>query len=196
MITFSGPPIDDAELLGRCPPNLAEALRRVNGFILHGGGLHVRGACLAPDWHSLRDAWLGEAAFHRLYPGLRPDDVPFAQDCVGNQFLLRDGSVLLLDTETSEIEDLEVDLATLLEASADPERCIGMETLSAFRAQGGSLSPGELLSVYPPFCSKEAEDGVSVQAVPAHERRAFLADFAGQIRDVADGEQIRIDVVE
>lgn len=60
-----------------------------------------------------------------------------------------------------------------------------------FRAEGGSLAPGQLLSVYPPFCTKESADGVSLAAVPATDRPGFLAEFARQLPP--DGP-IRIEV--
>src|SRR5688500_691944 len=101
-VTFTGPPIDDEEILARLPASLAGILRQLTGFIQNHDGLHVRGACREPAWHSLRDAWLGEQAFHRLYPDVRPDDVPFAEDCLGDQFLLREGRVWRLYGETGE----------------------------------------------------------------------------------------------
>ena len=38
-----------------------------------------------------------------------------------------------------------------------------------------------MLNVYPPFCTKEAENGVSLAAVPASERLHFLAELARQM---------------
>ena len=55
-VTFTGPPLDDGDLLARLPANLAGQLRKINGFIQFHGGLHVPGVCHEPDWHSLRYA--------------------------------------------------------------------------------------------------------------------------------------------
>ena len=41
-ITFTGPPIDDPDILGMLPTGLAGLLRQLNGFIQFHGGLHVR----------------------------------------------------------------------------------------------------------------------------------------------------------
>src|SRR6187431_3048699 len=120
-LTYSGPPIDDEPLLARIPACLAEYLREMNGFIAFHGGLHVRGACLRPAWHSLRDAWAGASAFHRLYPNVRRRDVPFAEDCMGDQFLLRSGRVYKVSAETGAVEPLNVGLGEFFEAvTADP----------------------------------------------------------------------------
>ena len=80
-----GPPVDDAELLDALPRELRSFLERVNGFVAFDGGLHVRGACESPSWHSLRRRWQGEFALHERYPLLTDTDIPFAEDAVGDQ---------------------------------------------------------------------------------------------------------------
>src|SRR5436190_17613681 len=92
-VTWKGPAVDDLELFRRLPGELVRLLQQQNGFIQYHGGLHVRGACRTPQWHSLRAAWLGKNAFHRFYPDLTPEDIPFAEDCLGDQFLLREKDV-------------------------------------------------------------------------------------------------------
>jgi hypothetical protein len=187
-VTFTGPPIDDAELLDRLPTNLAGLLRQINGFIQFHGGLHVRGACHVPDWHSLRDAWDGPTAFHRHYPEVQPTDVPFAEDCMGDQFLLRQAVVHKLSAETGEIESLDVGLGGFLErVTADPIEYLQLQPLLQFQQEGGSLEPGQLLSAFPPFCTQQAAAGVSLAAISATERRRFLADFSTQLRQIPDG---------
>jgi hypothetical protein len=196
-VTFTGPPLDDEEVLARLPADLVGLLRQINGFIQFEGGLHVRGACRAPAWHSLRDAWEGEAAFHRLYPEVRPEDVPFAEDCLGDQFLLRDGQVWRLWAETGEIESLEVGWSGFFEAvQADPVEYLSLYPLLQFQREGGRLEPGQLLAAFPPFCTKESADGVSLRAIVADERRRFLAELAMQLRDVPDGGKIEFRVEE
>jgi hypothetical protein len=54
---YIGPPIDDPDILDRLPAAYRDFLARTNGYVAYGGGLHVRGACHAPGWHSLRAAW-------------------------------------------------------------------------------------------------------------------------------------------
>jgi hypothetical protein len=196
-LTFTGPPLDDEDLLARLPTNLADLLRQINGFIQFQGGLHVRGACGEPAWHSLRDAWDGDAAFHRLYPEVRPDDVPFAEDSLGDQFFLRNRRVWRLAAETGEVESLGVGLGGFFEAvEADPVEFLSLHPLLEFQREGGRLEPGQLLAAFPPFCTKEAADGVSLAAIPADERRRFLADLAAQLRDLPDGGKIRFQIEE
>lgn len=192
-ITFVGPPVDDEEILAKVPANLAGLLRQLNGFIQFDGGLHVRGACRQPSWHSIREAWAGVHAFHSLYPAVHPEDVPFAEDCLGDQFLLRDGRVLRLAAETGELHVLDLGLAEFLQAvQADPITFLSLEPLLQFQRDGGVVEPGELLTAYPPFCTEQSAGGVHLAAISTDERRRFLAYFSAQIRDVPDGGEVVI----
>jgi len=194
---FVGPPIDDAPILERLPPEYRNLLARTNGYVAYHGGLHVRGACLAPPWHSLRTAWDGERALHRLYPAIAPADVPFAEDALGDQYILRAGVVHRLSGETGELEALGVDLATFDAAvRADPVEYLNLGPLEAFRAEGGALQPGELLSVYPPYCVDAGDHLRSFRAIPAADRLGFLASLAAQLRDLPDGAAVKFDISE
>jgi hypothetical protein len=132
----------------------------------------------------------GERAIHALYEDVASDDIPFAQDCVGDQFLLRDGHVLRLLAETGEIEGAAIDLRDFFgQIERDP-----VEFLSS--APDHKLEPGQLLHAYPPFCMKEAAKGCSLQAVPAGELILFHAELAARLKDVPDGGKIRFSVVD
>jgi len=196
-VTYSGPPIDDEPLLARLPTSLADLLRQMNGFIQLHGGLHVRGACLQPAWHSLREAWAGGSAFHRFYPHVRRKDVPFAEDCMGDQFLLRSGRVYKLAAETGALEPMNVSLAAFFQAvAADPVEFLSLHPLIKFQHDGGRLEPGRLLGAFPPFCCKQSADGVSLAAIPTGERRRFLADLAAQVRDLPEGAEIEFEIAD
>ncbi|HEX9961810.1 MAG TPA: hypothetical protein VGB00_12805, partial [Pyrinomonadaceae bacterium] len=96
---YAGSEITDVEILAKVPEDYRQLLTETNGFVLFDGGLHVRGAVLSPDWHSLRKVWLGDFALYKLFPAIEKTDVPFAQDCLGDQFVLRNGVVYKLDAE-------------------------------------------------------------------------------------------------
>jgi hypothetical protein len=197
QVTFTGPLLDDEDVIARLPADVAQMLRQINGFIQFHGGLHVRGACREPAWHSLRDAWDGEAAFHRLNTEVCPEDVPFAQDCLGDQFFLRDGRVWRLAGETGEVEPLGIGLGGFFEAvEVDPVEFLSLHPLLQSQQEGGRLEPGQLLAAFPPFCTKESAAGVSLAAISAEERRRFLANLAAKLRDVADGGKIEFWVEE
>ena len=168
-----------------------------NGFILFGGGLHVRGVCHEPVWHSLDRILTGDSALWRLYPAITQSDIPFAQDFLGDQYLLRGEVVWQLHAEFGELFGLRCGLNEFLESAVrNPDTVLGLNLLRQFERDGGKLEPGELLSAYPPLCTEQARNGVSLRAVPATERLSFLADFARGISAVQDGESIRMNVVD
>ncbi len=186
-ITWRGKGITDTEILTKIPPALAGLLNETNGFILHFGVLHVRGAVEAPDWHSLHEAWLGEQAFQSLYDDVLPSDIPFAQDQLGDQFLLRDGKVVRLFAETGEIEPFANSLdAFVAGLRGDIEEFLDV----GFKRK---TEPGQLLHAYPPFCMEEAEKGVTLSAGPAIDVILFHADLAQDIRDVPEGGAVDMD---
>lgn len=180
--SFIGPPAQDHIIMTRLPREYASLLRLINGYVVYGGGLHVRGVCNSPAWHSLERAWNGDDSLQALYASVKPNDIPFGQDCLGDQFLIRSGSVWRLNGETGETENLELDWRAFLSAaSADPTGFLSLQPLEQFQREGRELQPGELLSVYPPFCTKESAAGASLNAVPAQDRIRFLAGFAARI---------------
>jgi hypothetical protein len=135
-------------------------------------------------------------SFAAHYPEVQTNDIPFAQDVLGDQFLLRGRDVLRLRAETGEVETVATGLIEFLErVVADPVGYLSLEPLQRFEGEGGRLEAGQLLSAYPPFCTKESAAGVSLRAIPVHERLGFLATFAAQIAAVANGQPIEV-VVE
>jgi hypothetical protein len=134
--------------------------------------------------------WRGASSLAERYPTALATDVPFAQDAVGDQFLLRDDIVYRMATETGELESLGVGLMEFLRrAEEDPLGYLSLEPLVAFERTGGVLKPGQLLSVYPPFCTRASQPR-SIEAISAADRLAFLAHLAEQLRDVPDGGMI------
>ncbi|HEX2207836.1 MAG TPA: hypothetical protein VHG93_09135 [Longimicrobium sp.] len=196
-ISWLGPPADDLELLAELPSELLGVLSAVNGFVLYGGALHVRGAVHEPAWHSLRASWRGPLALANLYPAITPDDVPFGQDCVGDQFLLRQGTVARLAAETGEVEPLGMPLFEFLErACADPTGFLGAHPLIQHLNDAGELQPGMLLHAYPPFCTQQASEGVSLRAVPAEELIRFHAVLARQMAAIPEGGSFQVRVTD
>ena len=191
-IIYTGGELTDLVTLARLPVYLQTFLRAQNGVVAYFGGLHLRGCVAAPGWHSLAAVWQGERALWRTYGELKKSDVPFGQDCVGNQFLLRGDAVLLLDTETGELADLDVDFKHFLfGAEKFPLDALGMEPLRAFQRAGGVLRPGQLLSLYPPLCIAPYDQSKpAAKAVSVTERLRWLAGFYEQIKNLPDGQPV------
>lgn len=196
-VTFEGPPIDDRGTLDRVPLDLRALLEQRNGYVAFRGGLHVRGASVAPTWHSLGYWWFSDDSIHRQFTVVQSTDVPFAQDALGDQFLLRDGEVHRLLAETGELQPLGMGLAGFLDASnRDPIGFLSLEPLERFLANGGTLAPGQLLSIYPPFVFAESQGGVTIKAISVAERIAFLSKLAKAVTEAQDGTRVRFEIDE
>jgi hypothetical protein len=190
-ICYRGPPIDDLPTFEQLPAEYQALLEQINGFIQWGGGLHGRGACHEPAWHAIATAWRGELALHRLYPAVRESDVPFAQDALGDQYLLRD--VWRLAGETGELESVGVGLFDFLAtAQNDPIATLSLQPLVRFWEQGGALEPGQLLNVYPPFCFQESARGVSFRPTSSAGQIRFLAALVAQLANLPPGSRVRL----
>jgi hypothetical protein len=184
-ITYTGPTISDREDLDRLDDEHRAFLERANGVVAFGGGLHVRGVCAEPAWHSLQEAWDGERAYHRYYPEVTDGDVPFAQDAFGDQYLLRSGYVIRMSAEDAAIDELGLRFAEFIDAAAEnPREFLSLELLDAFLTEGGVLEPGQLLKITPPACSDEALEGVRVVPVSVREHFAYAANLAHLIRQL------------
>lgn len=192
-LTYQGPPIDDFSTLEKLPAELRGLLQHVNGFIQFSGGLHIRGACNSPNWHSLAEIWSGSLALSKLYPAITNSDVPFGQDALGDQFILREAIVYRLLSETGELTPLDCGFFEFLQnVKNDPMEYLSLHPLVQFHNEGGELEPGQLLSVYPPFCTAQSAAGVSLKSISVAERIAFLADFAAKISDFPNDTNVKI----
>jgi hypothetical protein len=189
-LTWKGPLIDDPDILSELPPALAGLLLQVNGFVLHYGGLHVRGANIKPEWHSLRTAMRGSLAFSEQYPSVATSDVPFAENALGDQFLLRENQVIFLDGETGDVSAVSDNLAAFFRlVESDPLNTLRLQPLLDFIERSGCIQEGELLAVFPPLCSVQAQQGIAAyQAVPTLEHRKYLSELAAKIRLLSPGD--------
>ena len=186
-ITWRGSPIDDEDILAAIPVGLFEVLREMNGFVLGNGVLHVRGACTVPDWHSLGQAWRGESCFGNFYDRVEAEDIPFAQDSFGDQFLLRDSAVWRLFAETGEVEEMAADLDEFWRGvREDAEGYLNVPT--------ADLAPGQLLLAYPPYCVGDTEREVGLTKLPAAQVIRFHATLAAQLKDVPEGAKIKFNI--
>ena len=192
-VTFRGPALADSALLSELPSDYARTLIDVNGFVAFDGGFHLRGVCDQPAWHSLAAAWTGEHSVHRLFPSVRSSDLPFGEDCMGDQFVLREGLVHKLASETGELSSLGLSWQTFFDSLChDSFAFLQLHPLVQFQRDGGRLEPGQILSAYPPFAFKEAANGVSLAAVPIDQHIHFLSDLARQLSRMAGGDRLRI----
>lgn len=144
--------IQDTGVYDLLPPEMQDFYDEINGLVAYNGGFQIRGCGTGPTWNSLDEAWKGENAFHKTYTNLSPEDIPFAQDCMGDQFVFRAGSVWHLLTETGELDDLELEFDEFIdEVTEDPIEFLALYPLLEFMEAGNDLEPGELIVPNRPF---------------------------------------------
>lgn len=194
-LTYRGAALDDIDILDRLPTDLQQLLAQRNGFVAFRGGLHVRGACVEPRWHSLRAAMEGPESFTARFRTIKKDDVPFGQDVFGDQFVLREGKVYKLDSYADQLAPVADGLVDFFaKVQQDPIALLALGHLAQYEGSGETLRPGELLMEWPPFVVEGSDKGVSLRRIPALERLEFLADIARQLRGVADGTKVEFKV--
>ena len=192
-VTYQGPPLESPEKLQQLPGDLIELLWQINGFVAYAGGLHVRGMVEEPNWHSFERYCSGEMALHKLFRELEEYDLPFAQDFMGNQFVLRDQEVLRLRGDTGRIRNLGVDVAGFLgKVREDPIGYLQLELLAEYHQLHGSLEPGFLVHSMPPLCMRRDDKKLALKSAPVDNVLSFLANFARQIADVPEGEEVNL----
>jgi hypothetical protein len=133
------------------------------------------------------------------------EDVPFAQDFLGNQYILRDEQVMRVMGETAElgpplpgltaiqsgrvVEVPALSLGVFIQAIHGFKGALNLELLDQYLKAGHTLDPGDLMHVYPPMCSQEAASGIGLSAIPmrAEKRLDFLASVVRAVRDAGPG---------
>lgn len=176
-ITYINTDCDNPELINSLPPEMKSFYKEVNGLIAFNGGFQIRQIGTGPAWNSLENYWTGENALHKSYPNLSPEDIPFAQDCMGDQYVFRGGSVWQLLTETGDLDDLELEFDEFIdEVIEDPVEFLALYPLIDFLDSGNELNPGELLAPNIPF-SEETEEEYTFTVQPSEKRLAWLVDY-------------------
>jgi hypothetical protein len=182
-ITYKNTSIDDGGTFRSLPKVLQQFLQQVNGIIAYKGGIHFRGCCVEPTWHSIQEAWNGKLAFWKNYSDILDIDIPFAQDCMGDQFLLRGEKVIKLHSETAQVEFLNIDFIGFLdEIEKDPVTFLGMHPIIQFEMEGKSLEPGNLLNSSP--------DG-KIKSLTVEDQLQYLVKISKQKRSMEDDEGIK-----
>ena len=189
---FVGPQLVKNEFFNSLPQELQAELEQVNGFVVYSGGFHLRGICSEPIWHSLEEVVSGESALFEYFEEVNNGDIPFAQDCMGDQFILRADKVIRLYAEAGELEPLNMGLVEFMnKIRNDHEDLLDLEVLEVVAdSEEGALEPGEVLIADPPFAMEESEQGVKLAAIPAMEALQYYAELAQQIQSVARAEEV------
>jgi len=193
-VIYTGKNIDDSSETAHLPSDLQEFLQYANGLVAFDGGITFKGIGDQPQWASLNTVKEGEFALHIQYDQVAENDIPFAHDCMGIHFILRNDEVYRLDTENGHMEKIEDSFWDFINNTIDdPENYLDLELLFDLVDEGNILKPGELLHVNPPFSFEESEKGVELGPVSWERQMKFLFELNSKLKTSEDGSSIELE---
>jgi Protein of unknown function DUF2625 len=164
-----------------------------NGLTAFDGALRIFGTCPGP-MPTLQD-WNHPQGWRAAYKDLvKKDMVFFAEDVFGNQFAFHNGRVCYFEAETGKTSPFASSFSEWLSrVLEDPVDSLQLMSYRNWLNKGG-LSE-HLCPVYP-FIVKAEPPVRELYRVSSTEDMSYKGDFAYQIKDIPDGAQIKLRVIE
>lgn len=204
LIQIAGPPLSNAlpqnpisqlDKASGLADELFAILKKKNGFYAFELALHLfPSSCTScmdlESWNEV-DSWrkgYGEAVTGHLF---------FAEDLFGGQFSIADAEVYTFDPETGEVEEYAVDLeqwARQILENCDYET--GYPMAREWQEKHGPLPVGKRLLPKIPFVLGGRFEVANMYAADAVAGMKFRAEMWRQIRDLPDGTEVRLKIVE
>jgi hypothetical protein len=178
------------------PQDLQYMLSMTNGFYTFESALHVFPLCTHSEHMTLK-RWNETATWKASYGAFVDPVLCFAEDTVGEQFAIYDGSVVRFNPESGEI----CTLAPNIEAWAG-EILAGYEGLTAYplahqwQEQFRLLREGERLIPKTPFIFGGEYSTNNLYALNSEAAMRLRGDTFQQIRDLPDGATVRLSVTD
>lgn len=179
--------------LGR---ELHEMLKLKNGFYAFESTLHVfpihgaQGAMTLDEWNE-PNLWRHE------YKTLADGMCFFSEDAFGNQFCIYDGRICSFDAETGDSKVIGKTFEDWAKRIlADFEFLTGYPLAHEWQAQEGSLPIGMRLMPKIPFVLGGEYKVSNLYALRAVSVMRTCGNLARQIKDLPDGAQIEVRVIE
>jgi SMI1/KNR4 family protein SUKH-1 len=171
-------------------------LECMNGGYFFERSLHVFGACADPPWHSL-GAWNSPALWRDAYGEAAEGLVCFAEDAFGDQYAYsgRGGEVVCFEAELGRVVSVAPHFVAWLEGLLEqPEAVLPLDVMRREVETRQPLEPGWQLFAYPPLCTVESRQGVTVGQVDAVEAMRFRGSLALQLRNLPPGARVAIEI--
>lgn len=183
-------------LAGSLSRELEKMLYQKNGFYAFESALHVlpsgcQASCIDLESWNQDDSWrkgYGEVVSEYLF---------FAEDILGEQFALGKKGIYKFDPETAELKLLAASIdewaARILD---DYEYETGYPLAHEWQEQHGLLPAGKRLLPKIPFVLGGGYEVDNLYAADALKGMEFRADIWRQIRDLPDGTEIKLRIIE
>lgn len=170
-------------------------LQKRNGFFAFESALHVFPAG-STGFRSI-ERWNAPDLWRDHYQGLDAGCLFFAEDLFGGQFAIKDELVYAFDPETGALEVLASSIDAWAEAVlSDSEVLTGQPLAHTWQEMNGPIVAGERLLPAIPFVLGGEFSPANLRAIEAVKGMRFRGDLAVQIRDLPDGAQIDLKVIE
>lgn len=182
-------------LSGILGEQLIELLKNKNGFYAFESALHVLPAGCKDSCINIEE-WNDDSSWRKEYGDLVQGYLFFAEDIFGVQFALCNRGVRKFNPEFGEFEDfvsnLEEWAAKILE---DYNYETGYQFAHDWQLQNGPLPTGKRLLPKIPFVLGGAYEVENLYAADPLKGMMFRADIWRQIRDLPDGSQVKLKVI-
>ncbi len=201
LLSIASPALAPSARLGDLPATklaegLAELLARRNGFYAFEGALHVRPSTVAPNEYSVA-AWNDAALWRSTYDGLTDGCVFFAEDAFGGQFAVVDDDVVTFDPETGDREAIARSIDGWAQLVLDDyEFLTGHPLMHDWQVQNGALPIGHRLVPRKPFVLGGEYEAANLVGMDAVDAMRYRGEIAVQIRDLPDGAQLQIKLID
>jgi hypothetical protein len=198
LIEIAGSPFTGILVTGMAAKNqeLKALLGMKNGFFAFESALRVFPAGDSSRSYSL-DEWNSSDLWRNNYGKLALDLLFFAEDIFGTQFCLKDERVYSFDPETADLTLIGNNLEDWAQAILDDYNLLtGYSLAHEWQVANRELTPRERLMPKLPFvCGGEfaLDNLIAIDAARSMRTRGNLAN---QIHTLADGAQIRFQIVD
>lgn len=175
---------------------LISMLEHKNGFYEFERALHVFPASDRYNIQSI-EKWNEPATWKFAFDFDFEGMLFFAEDAFGNQFGIKDGSIIRFDAETCEINGLSDSLdgwAHRILSDIDYET--GANVARDWQKINGFLETGSRLLPKLPFVLGGEYSAENLYSIDAVQGLRFRAEIYNQIKNVPDGTPIEIKVIE
>jgi hypothetical protein len=176
--------------VGNAAEHLSPLFTQADGLFAFDAALHVFASTELAWWND-RDTWRAE------YEGMADDAVFFAEDVFGGQFCVRERAVGFFDPESGSFDRFADDIFSWAErVLEDPDVLTGRSIAEAWRELRGPISPDARLVPKVPFILGGDYSVDNLAAIDRVRGMRFRGSLAVQLRDVPDGSQVRLRVLE
>jgi hypothetical protein len=181
---------------GSLANDLYNMLHEKNGFFLFGPALHVF-PCESNELSWGIVDWNMPGLWKHEYSSFVDLGLCFAEDIFGNQFCIKDGSVFSFDVETGNLKQIASSLDDWAGLILGNDRFwTGWPIAQQWSEIHGAFPLHKRFHAATPFCCGGSYGLENLRPIDAGEMMAGWGSFATQIRNIPEGDQFQLKIVD